>query len=48
MTDGRAVIINNDEYHDINAAENFTRAGLITYGLNKKAVATHPVIDVDE
>ena len=48
LTEVRAVIMNNDEYHEINVSENCKRAGLITYGLNKKAVATASSIDVDE
>lgn len=48
LTEVRAVIMNNDEYYEINVSENCKRAGLITYGLNKKAVATASSIDVDE
>lgn len=40
FSDGRAVIMNNDEYNNLN---NF-----ITYGLNQKAVVTASSIDIDE
>lgn len=40
FSDGRAVIMNNDEYNNINS--------FITYGLNQKAVVTASSIDIDE
>lgn len=45
---GKAAIINYDVYHESNAAERLKNIELITYGLNKKAVATASSIDVDE
>ena len=44
----KTIIINNDEYHGINAAEDLMGIRFITYGLNKKAVVTASSIDVDE
>ncbi|HOR86652.1 MAG TPA: Mur ligase family protein [Bacillota bacterium] len=42
------IIINNDEYSGIKAAEDLAGVRSITYGLNKKAVVTASSIDVNE
>lgn len=45
---GKAAIINYDVYYESNSAERLKDIELITYGLNKKAVATASSIDVEE
>lgn len=45
---GKAAIINYDVYYELNSAERLKDIELITYGLNKKAVATASSIDVEE
>lgn len=43
-----AVIINNDEFNGIIDAKSSPGSGVITYGLNKRAVVTASSINVDE